>query len=220
MEALCAGLEPAWFVGEGEADAYRAAGAERVTESGGLCVSRNRALDDALAAGARLHLQLSDDLTRLGWAHGVTRPEVESIDVGEACRRMAIALKSTGAALAGGSPTDNPYFAKPGIGATNFIVGDMVLVRLDGPRTPRWDVNLSLKEDYDYTLQHLTAYGKVARCNALLASFKHRTNVGGAVNYRTADLEQANIAYLIGKWPGSLRLNPKRPNELLLRWRA
>lgn len=80
-----------------------------------------------------------------------------------------------------------------------------------------FDTGMTLKEDYDYTLAHLHDFGLVARVNGLLAHFLHRTNPGGAVAARTAELEQENIAYLRKKWGRVIADNPRRPNEILLK---
>ena len=47
-------------------------------------------------------------------------------------------------------------------------------------------------------------------------SFKHYSNKGGAVDYRTTKLEQETINYLVKKWGDCIRLNTKRENEILL----
>lgn len=60
------GVRPTWIVGAGETAAYRAAGASDVRVGGGLCESRNMAIDIASAADkgkGRLCVQLSDDLS-------------------------------------------------------------------------------------------------------------------------------------------------------------
>lgn len=215
MEAHLAGLGPTWYVGTDEAGDYRYAGADRVVEAGGLIDARNAALD---AAGRLPCVQLSDDLRRMGWATGTTRDSVAPLTVAAAVDRLLAAMAEHGAQLAGAAPTDNPYFAKPRVHTSAFIVGDFIVVAASCPL--RFDPALRLKEDYDYTLQHLAAVGRVARLDQLLATFVHRTNRGGAVAYRTPDAEQQAIEYLQAKWPACIRPNPRRPNEVLMRWRA
>jgi len=215
MLAWTAGLEvPTWYVGDGEAPAYRAQGATRVVEAGALCPARNAALD---AAGSGLCVQLDDDLRSLGWAGGRTRATVTPLPLGRALDLLQAALRATGARLAGIAPTANPFYARPGIQSAAFCVGDLLAIR---PTSLRFDPAITLKEDYDYTLAHLARYGQVARVGQLLAGFEHRTNPGGAVARRTDALEQHAIGYLMAKWPGCLRPNPRRPNEVLLRWPA
>merc|ERR1719271_343263 len=49
---------------------------------------------------------------------------------------------------------------------------------------------------------------------------KHQTNAGGAVSARDSkgDEERKNIAILHRKWPRTFRDNPKRANEVILKW--
>lgn len=207
-----------WYVPDGEGADYRYTGGQRIAviESGGLCASRNAALDTADRLGLPC-LQLSDDLVKLELAHGPTRADVEPTTLADVVSHLSAAMATNGAQLAGVAPTANPYFSRQRINPTGFVVGDLILVAEGCPL--RFDTELRLKEDYDYTCQHLEAYGRVARCDHVLASFKHRTNKGGAVAVRTPEVEQASIARLLDRWPAHIRPNPKRPNEVLLRWK-
>lgn len=216
MERHCAGLDPVWYVPADQVGDYLYAGAGNVVEAGALCPSRNQALDAADSAGVDC-LQLSDDLKRIGWAHGNTRDTVEALSVADALARLAAAAKAEGAQLAGAAPTDNPYFAKQRVHRSAFIVGDLTYTTAGCAL--RYDERLRLKEDYDYTCQHLAAVGCVARIDQLLASFAHRTNKGGAVAVRTPELEQEAIALLQAKWPDAIKPNGRRENEVLLRWK-
>jgi hypothetical protein len=204
-----------WFVGAGEAQAYRDAGAEFVVEGGGLCASRNAALDHAFAIGAPC-VELSDDLKKLQIAIPNGQKNVAgSLSFAEAVTLMRRRLDDFGFKYGGVAPTANPYFfhANRPVSTNLFVVGDFIIV---APSEPRFDENMRLKEDYDFTLQHMRAYGGVVRSNDILASFLHRTNAGGACAVRTSALEQESIAYLKQKWPGAIRDNSRRPDEILL----
>lgn len=214
MAPFLEGLPPAtWYVPDEEVDDY-ARFADIVTDGGDLITARNRALDDAAILGVPC-LQLSDDLTSIRF-YREEFSDTTPITVAEAVTQMIDAAEMTGAMLAGVAPTSNAFYASGKINDHGFCVGDMILVR---PNGLRFDPNLRLKEDYDYTAQHLRAYGKVARCDWILATFKHRSNRGGAVAYRTPEVEQEAIAYLKAKWPGVITDNPKRPDEVLFRWK-
>jgi hypothetical protein len=152
------------------------------------------------------------------WANGTNRADTTPVTVAAAVQHLAAAAAGVGAQLAGCAPTDNPFFSKQRVHTSAFIVGDFMWVAGGCPE--RFDEQLPLKEDYDYTLRHLAAYGRVARVDQLLASFAHRTNKGGAVAYRTPELEQQAITRLTDKWGDAIRPNPKRSNEVLLRWPA
>jgi hypothetical protein len=132
--------------------------------------------------------------------------------------KLSEASRETGAKLAGAAPTTNLFYFKPEnrLSTSSFIVGDFMLIQ---PCPMRFDEELRLKEDYDYTLKHLARYNVVARCNDLFAYFTHRSNGGGAVEYRTAEREQEAIARLKQAWGARIADNPKRPNEVILRWK-
>lgn len=198
-----------WVVPEADEWAYVEAGAADVRmDPGSLVGARNAALDDAFERG-RACVQLSDDLKRIK-ALGVDY----EMTLGQALHEMDAALNDTGLTLAGASPTDNLYFAKEGVSTRKFIVGDLIMVR---PTELRFDPNLRLKEDYDFTLQHWATYGGAARCDYIAPSFAHYTNAGGAVAARTEELELQTVAYLTAKWPGMVRVNTRRgPTEILL----
>lgn len=207
-----------WFVGKGEGEAYQKAGARSVIESGGLCESRNSALFHAFVRGETC-VQLSDDCRKFEfavWDPAKDKHVAEPASFKQVLVRTLKALDRTGALLAGAAPTANPFYAnaKKPIHPSAFIVGDFIVVR---PTNLRFDEKLKLKEDYDYTLQHITSHGCVARCDDVLAHFVHRSNPGGAVEYRTAEREQQAIAYLKAKWPQFIADNPRRPNEILLK---
>jgi hypothetical protein len=209
-----AGPGATWYVGSGEAQAYRNAGASQVIEAGGLCESRNRALKDAWSRGQPC-LQLSDDLKRIKLAQPGVKPVAITLD--QALDRMLGALSLTHARLAGVAPTANAFYYQPKkpISTRAFCVGDMILVL---PCELLFDPACALKEDYDYSMQHLKAFGVVARCDMILAEFKHRGNPGGAVEWRTSERMKTAIARLRQKWgAGAFPDNPKRQNEILMR---
>lgn len=118
--------------------------------------------------------------------------------------------------LGGVAPTANPFFYNPKepISFTKFCIGSFLVI--DTESDLRFDSNLSLKEDYDFTLQHIQKYGGVARFNYVLANYQHYSNKGGVVGFRTTETEQHNIRYLKDKWKNLIKDNPRRPNEILL----
>jgi len=84
----------------------------------------------------------------------------------------------------------------------------------------KFDVEQSLKEDYDFTCGHISKYGSVIRCNRMTLNVKHYSNIGGACTNRDkkGKEEQRNIDILNRKWPGCFRKHPKRKNEVILSW--
>lgn len=212
MTGMLENVAHTWYVGKGEGAAYSNAGAENVVEAGGLIESRNAALDDAFADGMYC-VQLSDDVKRLDWNNwlGLKKPQgIMTIERALSYFHKT-ALKSE-AKLIGIPPTSNAYFAKAPYTYNGFVIGDAFLCK---PTELRFDTNLRLKEDYDFSLQHIAHEGGTIRVNTVLWTFQHYSNKGGAVSYRTDNLEQETVMYLLRKWSGALRLNPRRANELL-----
>lgn len=201
-----------WFVGEGEGNDYLNAGATSVIESGKLCKSRNIALRTAFLLNFSC-VQVSDDLVSINQA--VSKDKIKNISLLETIQIVSDRTHKMGLYLGGVAPTKNLFFYNPKktITTTGFIVADFIYVR---PCDLFFDENLHLKEDYDYTLAHITKKGGALRCNDLLLEFKHRTNHGGAVAFRTPQKEQQAIAYLKSKWGSLIKDNPKRENEILI----
>ena len=202
-----------WYVAIGEAEDYRAEGATNVTEAGSLIEARNKALEDAFAEN-KACVQLSDDLTKLSIVNDDL--SLNPMSVEDAVNLMEKMCNATGSKLAGVAPVPNTFYFNPKkpVKTHHFIVGDFIYIQ---PSRPRFDSNLLLKEDYDFTAQHIRDYDGVARCDFLFANFKHRTNAGGAVAYRTPEIEQESIALLKSKWGEAIKDNPRRPNEILFR---
>ncbi len=216
MNAFLGTMQAMWCVPADEVGDYKRAGAQFCAPTGSLMGSRNWAIETAQADGAHC-LQLSDDLKTLRFTEGKDNKLRRNITLTWAMHYMKAAMEKEKVQLAGVAPTDNAFFYNQPTSSKLFIVGDMILI--GATSTPRFDEGLTLKEDYDFTCQHLAAYGAVVRCNGILASFQHRTNRGGAVADRSPTREQENIAYLKRKWPGHIFDNPRRDNEVLLKWK-
>ena len=63
-----------------------------------------------------------------------------------------------------------------------------------------FDERLSLKEDYDMTLQQLNKYRKVLRINKYFYNVKQSEQVGGCSAYRNFDEEKRQLELLQKKW--------------------
>ena len=198
-------------VKNGEKLLYEKAGCKNVFETGSLMQSRNAALDMAFKEN-KICIQLSDDLKKV--TTNKNFQEKKQIDVDFAILELVnIFCKVDGVYLMGIPPTSNDFYAKNKISKNTFCIGDMLFIK---PNNLKFDTSLTLKEDYDYTLQHIQKYGNVFRYQKYLFEFEHYKNKGGAVDYRTEKEEQKNIMILRAKWGDKIRLNPKRKNEILI----
>jgi hypothetical protein len=239
------GIKPVWVVGKGEASVYKKAGAYEVIEGGKLTPSRNLCLDKAAAAG-NYCVQMSDDVIsfqyfdspfdRKEWKKPVSQHDANirsgkakmcSLNPLEAAQIIVAYMREHKAKLGGVYPCMNLGFAfnQAPVTTNHFIVGDFIVVDTtnDKEKTktkePRFDERFCLKEDYDFTAQHLAKYNAVVRANRMFVKALHRDNPGGAVSDRSAKLEQTSIRLLQQKWPGVFAINPNRKNEVIMRWR-
>jgi len=112
-------------------------------------------------------------------------------------------------------PIKNAFWMKDKLSARTFIIGTFAGIIVS---ELRHDPDIPLKEDYDFTIQHILRDGKVIRFDQYCVEAAHYKNKGGCVDYRTTELEQKAITALIKKYPRYVRLNPKRKNEILLRF--
>ena len=197
-------------VKNGEGSLYRAAGCRNVHETGRLVPSRNWALNHAFAEG-KICVQLSDDIKNVKVNKNFGKPDV--VPLSAALEKMLQVFLKVPTKLMGIPPTSNDFFAKSLISENTFCIGDCLFVK---PSAPRFDETMTLKEDYDFTLQHLATYGQCFRYQKYLFTFLHYKNAGGAVSYRSDSEEQKNIAILKAKWGDKVRLNSKRKNEVLI----
>lgn len=206
------GIEPIWIVGKGEEDDYIKAGASvhLVFEGGSLCQSRNLALDLAFEENA-VCVQISDDIKKVESYDFVTKKKTQ-ITFMEALNLFEKEIFQTPFFLYGIPPTANAFFVHKPRSLNAFCIGDFLVVK---PSDIRFDENLSLKEDYDFTAQHIKKAG-VLRFDNILVTFQHYSNSGGAVSYRNDETEKRMVDYIMAKHKGMFRLNPRRKNEILL----
>jgi hypothetical protein len=197
-------------VKNGQSDLYKQNGCKNVYDTGNLMDSRNFALDHAFKQN-RICVQLSDDIKKVKFNKNFYQPKEIQLD--DAIKDIVEKFdKIQGVYLMGVPPTDNYFFANKLVVENKFCIGDMLFVK---PNELRFDKQLTLKEDYDYTLQHIQK-AKVLRYQKYLFTFKHYSNKGGAVDIRNDQEEQKNIMILKSKWGDKVRLNTKRKNEILI----
>ena len=130
------------------------------------------------------------------------------------------ARRARKAKLAGVYPNANSGMAMNAdpVSTDLFCVGDFLIIEPTAGGL-RFDERMTLKEDYDFTAQHLAKHGAVARSNRVWVTALHYKNEGGAVADRNDEKEQFNIALLKYKWPGAIAKHPTRgENEVFFAW--
>ena len=204
------GVPTTWVVPKGEK--YDVANVIHQKKSG-LSNARNTVLDDCFKTHEYC-IMLDDDYVKsYRFLSKTQKTEVPFTDV---VQEMYDVLSKSPLHLAGCVATSNPFFSSQKVQFKHFCIASCILVK----RTDlRFDTKFKLKEDYDYTLQHIKKYGGVARIGYMTPAFTHYVNKGGAVADRNDELEGKSIALLKKKWGDTVRDNPRRPNEVLLKVR-
>lgn len=231
------GIEPTWYVDGPSLEEYRALGLKAVV-GGKLTAARNMALDDA-ARCAKACVQVSDDVSRWEYRHGaraIAKGDDATNAAHAAAKRYVLsplaaalfmlaklrALRGPGTGgprLAGVYPLGScsRAFGHDELGMHHFILGDFFVA---DSSPVRFDEEMTLKEDYDFTCAHIAKHGAVLRFNRMTIAAKHATNPGGAVAQRDrkGEEEKRNIAILLRKWPRAFFRHTKRKHEVILRW--
>lgn len=231
-----AGLCPTWYVDHESLKDYKALGLTAVV-GGKLTPARNKALADARRLG-KVCVQCSDDIMAWEYRDGpnAKKRTDDLMNAAHAAARRIIISPVAAArfivAKMRGAQDPKPKlggvymlgscartFCGEAFSKSHFILGDFFVVEPDS--VVNFDNNMRLKEDYDFTCSHINKYGSVMRCNRMTLNVKHYSNVGGACTNRdTKGLEEKrNIEILNSKWPGCFRPNPKRRNEVIMRWK-
>lgn len=187
-----------------------------VSEVKGITANRNFILD-YYGEGERI-ITLCDDITGFfglpsdgGKTERLPWKELRTI-----CEMGFDGIARHETALWGVYPINNHFFMSHTLSPNNFIIGTFSGIYITDIRH---DPKLVLKEDYDFTIKHILRYKKVLRYNMYAVEAKHYKNKGGCVDYRTAENEQKSISRLVELYPNFVRLNPKRENEIILKFR-
>jgi len=124
--------------------------------------------------------------------------------------------EANNAKLWGVSPVPNAFYMSNKLNNKGFVIGSFYGVINN---KLRYDEELPLKEDYDFTLKNIIEYKKIVRFDAYTVKARHYDNAGGCVDIRKAnpELEEECFFKLLSRYPNLVRINPKRPNEILLK---
>lgn len=124
-------------------------------------------------------------------------------------------LKLNNAKLWGVYPIDNAFYMSKKLNNSGFIIGTMFGVINN---KLRFDEELGVKEDYDFTLKNILEYKKVCRFDYITIKAKHYNNDGGCVDQRklNPEIEYQACKKLVMRYPNLVRINPKRDNEIII----
>lgn len=185
----------------------------KIVETGtsGITKARNFILD-YYKEGTNV-VMLDDDLRGIKTMVGSKLKALDFSQVDTLIRTGFNACVKWNTKLFGIYPIPNAFFMSRSISVNTFIIGTFTGVIVGDLR---YDEDLELKEDYDFTLKHILKYKRAIRFNNFCVDAKHYSNAGGCKDRRDADLEQRCVQKLLALYPAFIRINPKRSNEILL----
>lgn len=203
-----------WVVNDDlDVETYTKHGAINIIKGGSLSGNRNAALEYCFTQN-KICIQIDDDLQRIAVNDFTGKRSGLTVNVMDVINDILPEFEASTSFYAGFPPTSNPFFALKKVEKNKLITAPFTFTK---PNALRYDMSLNLKEDYDYTLQHIKEHGECTRYAKYLMHFKSNKGTGGAVDYRSDSTEQTAIKHLMLKWEGCLALNLKRKNEILIK---
>jgi hypothetical protein len=112
-------------------------------------------------------------------------------------------------------PVENAFYMSQKLNPKGFIIGTVSGIIKS---QLRYDPEVSFKEDYDFTIQHILKFKKVCRFENITVKAGHYSNAGGVCQQRKENPErEGEVAErLMQKYPGVVIYNSKRENEILI----
>lgn len=161
---------------------------------------RNWILDNLFDDETECIVIIDDDCRGIGLFREQKKVILNGPTLLEWCELQTILCKDLGYLHWGVNciPDKGAYHEHKPMGWKQYI-GSPFSAHLKGSEC-RYDENLSLKEDYDMTLQHLQMYGGVLRLNYAFYDVKQAEQTGGCASYRNLNEEKRQFWALQKKW--------------------
>jgi len=195
------------YVAPEELDAYRATYPTKDVVAcppgvqGNLCRVRNHIIDCELVQGdADVLVIIDDDFHGLAYWEQKRRVELPSEEFLAFVEKYTILARELGAFLWGVNLTSDKqlYREYTPFSTVAYIGGPFQAIRRGCEL--RYDERMPLKEDYDFSLQHLNRYRCVVRVNHAYYLVRQSEQAGGCATYRNFEREKAQFEILRRKW--------------------
>lgn len=183
------------------------------------CTAARNYLLDKFPVGTCM-VQVDDDVEGLYELRGQGRANLVKMrgkEVDKLIQENFTRCKQNKTNLWGVYPVHNHFFMSRTIVPHAHVVG-MFMGIIVGPE--RFNPGLNSKVDYEFTIQHILRYKKVVRLNYVCVKGKYASNKGGLQVVRNAEREEAEVQYLLQKYPQFVVRNTKREgSEILLKFK-
>ena len=213
-----------YVVAKKEVDEYQDLGRKVIVcpdaAQGNLCRVLNWILNNM---GERV-LILDDDITRLIWFEREKPIQLSTEKATQFITKAFEIAEQWGARFFGVCPIpDKRYYREFTPFSTVSYIGGPFRGHINNER--RYDERLSLKDDYDMTLQCLNSYRLALRFNMVSYEAAQQTGEGGCTIYRSSVREEEQNRLLIKKWgseivgrdDGRKTAGVRKPTTALLR---
>tara|TARA_R110001606_G_scaffold9057_2_gene39512 strand:- start:71 stop:814 length:744 start_codon:yes stop_codon:yes gene_type:complete len=191
-------------VRESEAEDYIANGNDIVicpdSAQGNLCRVRNWILDNLFNDQTDCIVILDDDCKAISRWENQIKSKFNETELNVFCEHKSLLCKELGFKFWGLNCVQDKgaYREYTPFGFLQYIGGPFQ-AHLSGSDL-RYDENLPLKEDYDFTLQNIKKYGGCLRVNFANYDVKQSEQVGGCADYRNLEYEKEQFFALQNKW--------------------
>lgn len=198
-------------VRESEVDEYRSNGNDVVVcpdeAQGNLCRIKNWIFENLMGDNDAV-VMLDDDCRGLFWwrvhEEGAEKVLMDMEDLQEFCESSALMCEEWGFKFWGVNCIGDKgaYREYTPFSTLNYIGGPFHCI-LKGNEC-RYDEELSLRDDYDFTLQNIFKYRGCLRMNMVTYDAKQSEQEGGCAGYRNVEEEKRQFYLLQKKWGSSV----------------
>lgn len=167
---------------------------------GNLCRIRNYILDEEFKDGADVVVIVDDDMKGIYQWQNTKKQLIPTEEVDFFLQKYSQMAKDMGVYFWGMNINQDKqvYREYTPFSTTSYIGGPFQAFMKGSPL--RYDERLSLKEDYDMTLQQLNEYRKVLRVNSHFYVVKQSEQSGGCASQRNYLEEERQLKLLQRKW--------------------
>jgi hypothetical protein len=166
----------------------------------GITKTRNFILRYCKENNIRYHIQVDDDINGFWFMERGIIIDIESKEkIKEILTNMFIICEEWESKIFGLSmQKDKKVYREYSPFSTQSVVVANLMGIIDNDLY--FDENCVVKEDYDYSIQHIIKYKRVIKCLKYGVDAPHLMNKGGCASYRTMQLEYDMLKYLQDKY--------------------
>lgn len=192
-----------WFVPRDQKKAYFDAGAVNIVEVNGSLPMKAKQCNAAIDYAADIIVTMDDDFVSASIANDRKSQKYSLMELLKSAKQEFLRSEFK---LAGFSSSSNPFFTDPNkpISHHGMITGQCLLHKFDSKI--RFDENVKMLEDLEFIINHHVTYGGVLKLNHHLVKFKMNENPGGYQGWRTQEMQQETIDYILSKYNNNAAL--------------